>query len=57
MGVKNSEKHFRRIEEYAPRTGVVRMLRLTEKQYENISMISRIEDLQERRDAFCVCKI
>ena len=48
MGVKNSEKHFRRIEEYAPRTGVVRMLRLTEKQYENISMISGIEDLQER---------
>ena len=48
MGVKNSEKHFRRNEEYAPRTGVVRTLRLTEKQYENISMISRIEDLQER---------
>ncbi len=45
---KNSEKHFRRIEEYAPRTGVVRMLRLTEKQYENISMISGKEDLQER---------
>ena len=47
---KNSEKHFRRIEEYAPRTGVVRMLRLTEKQYGKISMISGIEDLQERID-------
>jgi len=45
---KNSEKHFRRIEEYAPGTGVVRMLRLTEKQYANISMISGEEDLQER---------
>ncbi len=33
---KASEKHYRRIEEYAPKTGVVRLLRLTEKQYSNI---------------------
>ena len=32
---KASEKHFRRIEEYAPKTGTVRLLRLTEKQYNN----------------------
>ena len=28
---KASEKHYRRIEEYAPKTGIVRLLRLTEK--------------------------
>ena len=32
---KASEKHYRRIEEVAPKTGVVRLLRLTEKQYNN----------------------
>jgi len=45
---KNSEKHFRRIKEYAPKTGTVRMLRLTEKQYANTHMISGKEDVQER---------
>lgn len=45
---KSSEKHFRRIEEFAPKTGVVRMLRLTEKQYANIYMVSGKEDLQEK---------
>lgn len=33
---RTSEKHFRRLEEYAPKSGTVRILRLTEKQYENI---------------------
>ena len=33
---KTSEKHYRRIVEVAPRTGVVRLLRLTEEQYANI---------------------
>ena len=42
---KNSEKHFRRIEEYAPKTGTVRMLRMTEKQYANIYMVSGEDDL------------
>jgi CRISPR-associated protein Cas2 len=37
---KAAEKHYRRIKEYAPKTGVVRMLRLTEKQYDNITMIT-----------------
>jgi len=37
---KASEKHYRRIEEFAPKTGVVRLLRLTEKQYNNIYMVA-----------------
>ena len=37
---KASEKHFRRIEEYAPKTGTVRLLRLTEKQYNNIYLVT-----------------
>lgn len=45
---KASEKHYRRIEEYAPKTGTVRLLRLTEKQYNNIYMVSGEKDYQER---------
>lgn len=45
---KASEKHYRRIEEYAPKTGEVRLLRLTEKQYNNIYMVSGEMDYQER---------
>lgn len=45
---KASEKHYRRIEEYAPKTGVVRLLRLTEKQYNNIYMVSGDMDYQEK---------
>ncbi|MCR5848182.1 MAG: CRISPR-associated endonuclease Cas2 [Lachnospiraceae bacterium] len=45
---KNSEKHFRRIEEYAPKTGTVRMMRLTEKQYANIYMVTQEDDFQEK---------
>lgn len=45
---KASEKHYRRIEEYAPKTGTVRILRLTEKQYSNIYMISGEVDYQEK---------
>lgn len=44
---KASEKHYRRIEEYAPKTGTVRLLRLTEKQYNNIYMVSGEKDYQE----------
>ncbi|MBP3458648.1 MAG: hypothetical protein J6K58_05520 [Lachnospiraceae bacterium] len=36
------------IEEYAPKTGVVRLLRLTEKQYNNIYMVSGEADYQEK---------
>ena len=44
---KTSKKHYRRIEEYAPKTGVVRLLRLTEKQYSNIYLVTGKEDYQE----------
>lgn len=44
---KTSEKHYRRIKEYAPKTGTVRLLRLTEKQYNNIYMVSGEKDYQE----------
>ena len=45
---KASEKHYRRIEEFAPKTGVVRLLRLTEKQYNNIYMVAGEVDYQEK---------
>lgn len=45
---KTSEKHFRRIKEVAPQTGVVRLLWLTEKQYDNIFMVTGSIDYQER---------
>lgn len=45
---KASEKHFRRIEEYAPKTGTVRLLRLTEKQYNNIYLVMGEPDYQKK---------
>lgn len=45
---KAAEKHYRRIDEVAPKTGVVRLLRLTEKQYENIYMVTGDVDYQEK---------
>lgn len=45
---KSSEKHYRRIDEVAPKTGVVRLLRLTEKQYKNIYMVTGTADYQEK---------
>ena len=45
---KTAEKHFRRIEEYAPVTGTVRMLKLTEKQFDNIYMVTGGADYQEK---------
>ena len=45
---KVSEKHYRRINEVAPRTGIVRVIRLTEKQYENIYMVVGEQDYQEK---------
>ena len=43
-----SEKHYRRLEDVAPKTGVVRVLRLTEKQYESIYLLSGEMDYQEK---------
>ena len=45
---KASEKHYRRISDYAPKTGTVRILRLTEKQYENILFVTGGNDYQEK---------
>ena len=45
---KASEKHYRRINEFAPKTGIVRVIRLTEKQYDNIYMVVGEQDLQEK---------
>ena len=44
---KVSEKHHRRIDEVKPKTGVVRLLRLTERQYNNIYMVIGEPDYQE----------
>ena len=41
-------KHYRRIDEAKPKTGVVRLLRLTEKQYNNIYMVTGEPDYQEK---------
>lgn len=45
---KATEKHYRRIAEVAPKTGTVRLLRLTEKQYNNIYMVTGKMDYQEK---------
>lgn len=45
---KASEKHYRRIDEIKPKTGVVRLIRLTEKQYNNIYMVAGEPDYQEK---------
>ena len=45
---KSSEKHYRRIAEVAPKTGTVRLLRLTEKQFNNIYMVTGKTDYQEK---------
>ena len=45
---KASEKHYRSIQEFAPKTGIVRLFRLTEKQYSNIYMVTGGADYQEK---------
>ena len=44
---KAAEKHYRRIAEAAPKTGCVRVIQLTEKQYEKIYIVTGGEDYQE----------
>ena len=48
QSIQNSEKHYWCIEQFAPKTGIVRLLRLTEKQYQNIYMVSGETDYQEK---------
>lgn len=43
-----AEKHYRRIDEVAPSTGEVRLLRLTEKQYSKVYYVSSVPDYQEK---------
>ena len=45
---KTAEKHLRRLSEHSPGTGTVRVLKLTEKQYEGIWYLTGSEDLQEK---------
>ena len=45
---KTAEKHYRRIMEAAPKTGSVRLLRLTEKQFSNIYLVTGEPDYQEK---------
>ena len=44
---KAAEKHYRRIDEVAPKTGCVRVIKLTEKQYNNIYVVTGGVDYQE----------
>ena len=46
---KGIEKHLRRIQDYNPGTGVIRILKLTEKQYSNIFYLTGEPDYQEKR--------
>lgn len=45
---KGAEKHMRRLKEYAPKTGVVRVPKITEKQYQNIWKLTGEDDYQEK---------
>ena len=45
---KASEKHYRRIDEVKPKTGVVRLIRLTEKRYNSVYMATGEQDYQEK---------
>ena len=44
---KTAEKHLKRLEEYNPGTGVVRVIKMTEKQYKNIWYLTGGPDRQE----------
>ena len=45
---KAAEKHYRRIGDVAPKTGTVRMLRLTERQYSNMYLIAGEVNYKEK---------
>ncbi len=44
---KTADKHLRRLAEHAPETGVVRVIKMTEKQYDNIWYLTGGSDIQE----------
>ncbi len=45
---KSAEKHLRRLADHAPRTGTVRVLKLTEKQYEKTWFLTGGQSEQEK---------
>ena len=45
---KTAQKHFTRLQNHAPTTGNVRIIRLTEKQYANITYLAGGPDIQEQ---------
>ncbi len=45
---KTAEKHYCRISEYAPKTGTVRLFRMTEKQYNSAYWVTGEPDFQEK---------
>ena len=44
---KSAEKHIRRLETHDPGSGVIRVIRMTEKQYDNIWYLTGGHDRQE----------
>ena len=44
---KSAETHIRRLQDNHPKTGLIRVLRLTEKQFCSIYQLTESEDLQE----------
>ena len=45
---KTSLKHYKRIKEHAPKTGTVRLLRMTENQYKTTYYVTGKKDYQEK---------
>ena len=45
---KVEEKHYRRLMDYKPKTGIVRVFKLTEKQYAKVLYLTGEEDIQEK---------
>lgn len=46
---KAAQKHYRRMDEFIPKTGTIRVLRITEKQFTNIYMPVKEHDFQEEK--------
>ena len=44
---KTAEKHYRRLADHSPHTGTVRVLWLTEKQYNSMQLLASEYDYQE----------
>ena len=55
-GVENAEAHIRRLRNFSPTTGSIRVLLVTEKQYEDMLIIignkKKVEELDDRQLCF-----